>query len=57
MYARRAAAFTDEQIVALTAFGAMMVATNVFNNALDIDLDGYLEPYRKGDTAQGEGAP
>jgi hypothetical protein len=22
------------------------VATNVFNNALDIDLDDYLEPYR-----------
>ncbi|MEX0682634.1 MAG: hypothetical protein WD904_01085 [Dehalococcoidia bacterium] len=46
-YARLAAEFTDEQIVALTAFGAMMVATNVFNNALGIDLDGYLEPYRK----------
>jgi hypothetical protein len=25
-----------------------MVATNVFNNALDIDLDEYLQPYRKG---------
>ena len=33
-----------EQIVALTAFGALMVATNVFNNALDVELDGYLEP-------------
>ncbi len=47
-YERLAEAFTDEQIVALTAFGAMMVATNVFNNALDVDLDDYLEPYRKG---------
>ena len=46
LYARLAAEFSDEQIVALTAFGAMMVATNVFNNALDIDLDEYLEPYR-----------
>ncbi len=48
VYSRLAAMFTDEQIVALTAFGAMMVATNVFNNALDVQLDGYLEPYRKG---------
>lgn len=47
LYSRLAAEFTDEQIVALTAFGAMMVATNVLNNALEIDLDGYLEPYRK----------
>jgi alkylhydroperoxidase family enzyme len=46
LYARLAAEFSDEQMVALTAFGAMMVATNVFNNALDIDLDEYLEPYR-----------
>ena len=56
LFARLAAAFTDEQIVALTAFGALMVATNVFNNALDVDLDGYLEPYRKGNWAPAEGA-
>ena len=56
LFARLAAAFSEEQIVALTAFGAMMVATNVFNNALDVDLDGYLEPYRKGDVAPAEGA-
>ena len=31
--------FSPEQIVALTAFGAIMVATNVFNNALRVDLD------------------
>lgn len=46
LYERIAAEFTREQIVALTAFGAMMVATNVFNNALDVDLDDYLESYR-----------
>lgn len=38
---------TEEQIVALTAFGAMMLATNVVNNALDVELDDYLIPYRK----------
>ena len=47
LYAQLAAAFSDEQIVALTAFGAMMIASNVFNSALNVDLDGYLEPYRK----------
>lgn len=56
LFARLAAAFSAEQIVALTAFGALMVATNVFNNALDVDLDGYLEPYRKGDVESAEGA-
>jgi hypothetical protein len=40
--------FTPAQIVALTAFGALMVATNVVNNALEVELDEYLQPYRKG---------
>ncbi len=55
LYARLSAEFTDEQIVALTAFGAMMVATNIFNNALEVDLDEYLEPYRKGAATPAEG--
>lgn len=38
--------FDDRQLVDLTAFGALMIATNVFNNALGVDLDDYLEPYR-----------
>lgn len=39
---------TEEDIVTITAFGALMVATNVVNNALEIPLDEYLEPYRQG---------
>ncbi|HET7231825.1 MAG TPA: hypothetical protein VFJ16_17570 [Longimicrobium sp.] len=39
--------FDDEQMVALTAFGALMVATNVINNALGVPLDDYLQPYRR----------
>ena len=31
--------------MSLIAFGAMMVATNVFNDALGVELDGYLHPY------------
>lgn len=55
LFSRLAALFDEEQIVALTAFGAMMVATNVVNNALDVDLDGYLEPYRKADATPADG--
>lgn len=51
LYARLAAEFTEEQIVALTAFGALMIATNVINNALDVPLDDYLETYRARDHA------
>jgi alkylhydroperoxidase family enzyme len=39
--------FSEEDMVTLTAFGALMVATNVINNALGVPLDGYLEPYRR----------
>ena len=39
--------FQPKEIVALTAFGSLMVATNLFNNALGVDLDDYLKPYRK----------
>src|SRR4051795_5503941 len=48
VYRKVRAHFDPAQIVALTAFGALMVATNVVNNALDVDLDEYLQPYRKG---------
>jgi alkylhydroperoxidase family enzyme len=47
LFARLAARLRPEQIVALTAFGGLMVATNLFNNALRVDLDDYLHAYRK----------
>jgi alkylhydroperoxidase family enzyme len=47
VYDRVASHFDPEQMTALTAFGAIMVATNVFNNALEVDLDEYLQPYRR----------
>ena len=47
LYGRLEAFLTPTQIVDLTAFGALMLATNVFNNALQVDLDEYLEPYRR----------
>lgn len=47
LYARLAARLNPEQIVALTAFAGMMIATNIFNDALRVDLDDYLQAYRK----------
>jgi alkylhydroperoxidase family enzyme len=51
LYADLARFFAPDQIVALTTFGAIMLATNVFNNALRVDLDGYLEPFRRREAA------
>jgi hypothetical protein len=54
VYARAAEHFGDEQMVALVAFGALMVATNVVNNALGVPLDDYLQPYRRQPAAAAE---
>ena len=48
LFARLSIEFTPEQVVVLTAFGGLMVATNLVNNALRIELDEYLIPYRMG---------
>jgi alkylhydroperoxidase family enzyme len=53
IYRRLAAFYTPEQIVALTAFGALMVATNIINSALDVPLDDYLMPYVRQPAATG----
>jgi alkylhydroperoxidase family enzyme len=37
--------FDQDQIVALVGFAGMMVATNIVNNALHVDVDDYLQPY------------
>jgi alkylhydroperoxidase family enzyme len=47
LYERLTRFLQPAQIVALTAFGGMMIATNIFNNALRVDLDDYLQPFRK----------
>ena len=46
LFERLAARLSADQIVALTAFGGLMVATNLFNNAIRVDLDEYLYAYR-----------
>lgn len=47
LFARMKGEFTDEQVVLLTTFGGIMIATNIFNNALRVPLDEYLLAYRK----------
>ncbi|NLB35868.1 MAG: hypothetical protein GX824_00940 [Clostridiales bacterium] len=45
VFARLKELFTQEQIVLLTAFGAIMIATNLINSALQVELDGNLIGY------------
>jgi alkylhydroperoxidase family enzyme len=47
LFAQLRSWLTPAQIVTLTAFGSIMLATNVVNNALQVDLDDYLEPFRR----------
>ena len=49
LFGRLAVRLEPDQIVTLTAFGGLMVATNLFNNALRVELDDYLLAYRKED--------
>ena len=47
LFERMRKRFSEEQIVLLTAFAGMMIATNLINNALNVPLDDYLIPYTK----------
>jgi hypothetical protein len=47
IYADVARFFNEQQMVTLTAFAGLMVATNIINNVLEVDLDEYLYAYRK----------
>ena len=48
VYRKVAGQFNTEQIVALTGFACLMIATNIFNNVLEVELDEYLYEYREG---------
>ena len=37
--------FSEPEVVVLVAFAGQMIATNVFTNALEVDIDEYLYPY------------
>ena len=46
LYERLCSFFAPEQIIDLTAFAGVMVATNIFNDALRVPLDEELYAYR-----------
>jgi alkylhydroperoxidase family enzyme len=46
LFGRLKAHFNDVQIVDLTAFGGLMIVNNLFNDALKVDIDASLEPYK-----------
>ncbi len=37
--------YTEQEMVVLIAFAGQMIATNVFSNAMEIEIDPYLIPY------------
>ena len=37
--------YNDEQLVVLIAFAGLMIATNVFNNVIETEIDNYLSDY------------
>jgi alkylhydroperoxidase family enzyme len=43
LFKELSALYNQEQIVLLTAFGGLMIATNLINNALNIELDAGLK--------------
>jgi hypothetical protein len=45
LYKRVSQGFTNEQLVVIVAFAGQMIATNVFNNVLQVEIDEYLYPY------------
>ena len=47
LYAKLERFFNEEEIVLLTVFAGIMIATNTFNNALKIPLDEVLYDYRR----------
>ena len=48
LFAALARAFTEDQLVDLTAFAAVTIAMNVFCSALKVEIDPELEPQRAG---------
>jgi alkylhydroperoxidase family enzyme len=46
LFAQLKERYEDRQIVLLVSFAALMLATNIVNDALQVPLDDYLEPYR-----------
>lgn len=46
LYNSVASKYSETEMVILTAFAGIMIATNVFNNVLETEIDEYLSAYR-----------
>ena len=46
LYSAVAAKYNETEMVILTAFAGIMIATNVFNNVMETEIDEYLSGYR-----------
>lgn len=47
LFTRLRGFFTEEQVVALTAFAGLMIATNLINTVLDVELDDDILSYSR----------
>ena len=45
LYAQIAQVYSETQLVVLVGFAGQMVATNIFNNVFEVQIDGYLANY------------
>ena len=45
LYRQLEARYNPEELVVLVAFAGQMIATNIFNNVLEVTIDEYLTPY------------
>jgi hypothetical protein len=45
LYNSVAAKYSEEEMVVLVSFAGQMIATNVFSNAFEVEIDEYLAPY------------
>jgi len=47
VYNSVASIYSEDEIVLLVAFAGQMIATNVFNNVIETDIDAWLAAYRE----------
>ncbi len=45
LYHRITQMYSEPQIITLVGFAGQMIATNIFNNVLEVQIDDYLAPY------------
>ena len=57
IYKKVAERYTDKEMVILIAFAGQMIATNIFSNTIQTDIDEYLKNYLPHSNSQNENQP